>query len=171
MADILSNLRGTLQSFFKLVDAQIKRESSTVLSARNSADSAYINVRGADGATADDFVTYRQLNSMAMVIKIPFGPGAGAYNSASSIPNGAVITRVLLNISVAFDGAATVSVGTPASPSAYMTTAQNAPSVVEVYVAEQATTAGAASVVRVTVGGAPTVGSGTMYINYATPNT
>jgi hypothetical protein len=56
----LSKIRGTFETLFQIGKGgpQVKDNAGSI-DARNSADAAYVNVRGADPAIADDLVTKR----------------------------------------------------------------------------------------------------------------
>jgi len=62
---VLSRLRGTRLSLFRLLDVQWSRESATAIGARNDTDAAYVNVRGLAAVASNDFITKAQLDLVA----------------------------------------------------------------------------------------------------------
>jgi len=91
---------------------------------------------------------------------------AGTFDSIALIPAGNRITGAQVEILTVYDGAATITVGTPATPTAFQTTSDNIPDATGIYLRQQDTLQALASVVRVTLGGVPTVGSAQVLISY-----
>jgi hypothetical protein len=106
-------------------------------------------------------------------IKVPVGFALGAVDSIAKIPAGAVILDAQVNVTTLYDGAgATITVGTPLFPTNFQTTANNTPSVINLYANEQQTSQAAAEVVEVTVGGTlGTTGAATVLVFYIIPVT
>lgn len=102
-------------------------------------------------------------------ISIPITATAGNFDSTTSIPSGAKIMRVYCNVSTLYDGAATIAVringGTPLT---VMATSENRPNKVGLYANTPFAAVGApnAGVVRVILGGAPTVGAAEVVVEY-----
>lgn len=106
------------------------------------------------------------------VTRIRFAVGVGAsQSSVTSIPAGAVVSRVVLDVTTPYSGGATISVGQTGSAALLMATGDNTPQTGALYEAEQDTPwGGSALPVLVTVGGAPGAGAGTVTVDYCTPN-
>jgi hypothetical protein len=102
----------------------------------------------------------------ASSILIPVTATAGTFDSTALIPAGNRVTGVQVEILSPYDGAATITVGTPATPTAFQATTDNDPTITGSYLRQQDTLQALASVVRVTLGGAPTVGSAQVLISY-----
>ncbi len=96
--------------------------------------------------------------------------GAGTTDSVTQIPTGAHVYDAWVQVTNPFDGAATIDVGTTATADAFFPDTLVDETVADTYTNPQDTTLGAGSVVRVTLGGAPTVGDAVVTVFYATPN-
>ncbi len=87
---------------------------------------------------------------------------AGNYNSSAKLA-GTVVAQIKIQVTQAFDGAATIIVGSPADPDQFVTLADavNLAVVDTTVIAAPAATAilAATSVFRATIGGAPTQGA------------
>lgn len=123
---IPSNLRGTLQSLFRLgkpsdaTSIQIKNNAGA-LEARNSTDAAFVIGRGLDPVTANDWVTLGYLNAnpvegalLQNSFTVTFG-AAGTVDSVEQIPANAYIDRIKVEVTTVFDGGATLTVGNTAT--------------------------------------------------------
>lgn len=91
-------------------------------------------------------------------------------DSTTQIPAGNQVLRADVQIDNAYSGGATIEVGTTADADAFQTTTDNRPQRVATYSVDQNTAVASASVVRVTVGGAPAVGDGVVTVWYCNPN-
>ena len=111
--------------------------------------------------------------SAVQAIKVPVGFALVAVDSTAKLPAGAVILDAQVNVTTLYDGAgATITVGTPLFPTNFQTTANNTPSVINLYANEQQTSQAAAEVVEVTVGGTlGTTGAATVLVFYIIPVT
>jgi hypothetical protein len=91
---------------------------------------------------------------------------AAAQNSATSLPNGAIVTDAELDITVAFSGGATIEVGNAGTPTALMGTGDNVATSLGLYAVHQDTTWVGPATILVTVGGAPAGGAGFCIVRY-----
>lgn len=105
----------------------------------------------------------------ARPIRVPVGNVAGVYDSATAIPAGAVVINAQIKVDTAYDGGATITIGTPAAPGAFQGVGNNVPSSTNLYLNAQQTDVAAPGVVRVTLGGAPTVGAAVVLVEYVVP--
>jgi hypothetical protein len=108
------------------------------------------------------------------------GPGSGeillllggqaTQTSQTSIPAGAFVTSVKLEVDSAYGAGVGLSVGNANGLSLIMTTAQNDPQAPGTYTLPQNTSWGSTALpVVVTVTGGPTSGSGSVAVQYTTP--
>lgn len=97
--------------------------------------------------------------------------GATAFDSAAQIPDGALVSVCDADISDAFDGSATILVGTPTNPVQFAdsTASDLDPATPDLYHVPQRTPVSPASIVRVTVGGTPTAGEGVIMVYWWIP--
>jgi hypothetical protein len=102
-----------------------------------------------------------------VTIRIPVG--TATVSSAASIPSGAVVMRAYLNVTTLYSGGATISLGTAANASLFMTTAQNTPQTVNLYDIQQDTVNAVSDPLLVTVAGSPGAGAAEACVQYATP--
>lgn len=102
-------------------------------------------------------------------ISVPVSSAAGNFDSTTSIPAGAKILRVLSNVTTQYDGSATLEVRINGStPLTVQATTENRPSKVGLYANTPFENVGAlnAGVVRVVLGGTPTVGAAEVVVEY-----
>ena len=107
-----------------------------------------------------------------LTIEVPISGAGGdaTFDSVATTPAGSRVYLAQMDNSVGFSGGVpAISIGTPALPSAYMTTADNDPTITDTQQKAQRTVVAAPAVVRVTVTGVPTAGTGVVTIFYATP--
>jgi|GEM_PF-4356220 len=102
-------------------------------------------------------------------IRIPVG--LVTVSSTASIPAGAVVLRAFLDVTTNYSGGTTIELGTAASPSLFMTTAQNTPTVANLYDNPQDTVNGTTDPLLVTVAGSPGAGVAVACVEYAIPLT
>ena len=96
--------------------------------------------------------------------------GQATQTSQTSIPAGAFVTSVKLEVDNVYSPGVTIEVGNSGSPSLIMTTAQNDPQAPGTYILPQNTAWGSSALpVQVTVIGGPTTGSGSVAVQYTTP--
>jgi hypothetical protein len=109
--------------------------------------------------------------SSERTIQVTVPTAAGTYDSIATLPAGCTIVNAYDDVTTAYDGAgASITVGTPTAPTAFMLAANSTPSSVNLYDKPQRTPQAAAEVIRVTRGGAAgTVGAATVIVFYATP--
>ena len=86
---VLSRLRGTRLTLFRLLDVQWKRESVSAFGARDDVDGAYVNVRGLPALISDDFVTKAQLDLVAG------GAGSAVLDFGATPGTNVVLTTVV----------------------------------------------------------------------------
>lgn len=103
--------------------------------------------------------------------KVTFVINNGAVqDSVDKIPAGAIATYMLLDVAVPFSPGTTIKVGQVGSLDAFMTTAENIPTVANQYAIPQSSQCGNLdAVVRVSIGGAPASGSGSVEVQYVVP--
>lgn len=95
---------------------------------------------------------------------------AGPYDSVAAIPTGASVVNVQLDVTVAYDAVGTtLEVTAPTAAVTLMASAENTPTAINLYAKEQRTPIAPASIVRVTVGGGPTVGAAVAIVFYTIP--
>lgn len=102
-------------------------------------------------------------------VKVTVGSAAGNFDSTTSIPSGAKILRVLTDVQTLYDGAATIEVRiNGATPLTVQATTENRPNKVGLYANTPFSDVGAANagVVRVVLGGTPTVGAAEVVVEY-----
>lgn len=108
-----------------------------------------------------------------LVIGLAINNSAGTFSSTTSVPSGAVVRRVEACIDTAYDGSATLAVAIQGgTPLAVMATTDNDPTGIgNVYCVEADNVVGAlnAGVVRVTLGGSPSLGAARVYVTYVIP--
>jgi len=105
----------------------------------------------------------------AATIRIPFTfANAPFIDSVLLLAPGDRVIQVRVEIDTAFAPGTTIDVGQPASPAAFMPAADNVPTVLATYEIDIDIPA-VADVVRISIGGAPGVGSGVALITYTSP--
>ena len=102
-------------------------------------------------------------------IRIPVG--TATVSSTAVIPLNAIILRAYLKVTTNYSGGATISLGTAANASLFMTTAQNTPTVANLYDNPQDTVNGTTDPLLVTVAGSPGAGVAVACVEYAIPLT
>lgn len=108
----------------------------------------------------------------ADVQEIRFAIGTGAtQNSATTIPNNAIVIEAQLNITTPYSTGTTITVGNSTTANLLMVTTNSAPTAAGFYTVPQDTTFTPAATVQVTVAGAPSAGAGVCIVRYVTtPN-
>ena len=102
-------------------------------------------------------------------IKVDVTAAAGDFDSTTTVPTGAKIMRVFTNVKTAYDGGATIAVKVNgATPLTVQATNENRPNKTNLYANTPFSDVGAANtgVIRVTLGGAPTVGAAEVVVEY-----
>lgn len=102
-------------------------------------------------------------------IKVTVGSAAGNFDSTTSVPSGAKIVRVLTNVTTLYDGGATLEVLVNGStPLTVQATTENRPNKVGLYANTPFSDVAAsnAGIVRVVLGGTPTVGAAEVVVEY-----
>lgn len=174
---LFSKLRGTIETIFQigLGGPQIKNNSG-VIEARDSADAAFVKVRGLDPAAANDFVTkgYADTNYSVTgaVREIRFATdNTASQSSATSIPANARIVESEFVVSTPYSGGSAVAFGRTGSTSLIMATTDNLPTVANTYQVPQDTAFGGSALpLLVTVTGAPAAGVGVAIVRYTVPD-
>jgi hypothetical protein len=134
-----------------------KREDIDGLNSR-FADDRFKGFQGEVGLNA-----YPQNGQIVVIAVDP----AGNYDSTDLLPVGAVVEAVTVQVTEAFDAAATILVGTTAVANAYVAAGQI--SILTTGDKNKSSIGAAVSgafAVRVTIGGAPTQGSATVTVFY-----
>lgn len=91
-------------------------------------------------------------------------------SSATTMPIGARVVQARLEITTGYTAGTTISLGVTGTVTAFMTTTENTPGLVETYTKLQDTSIGAsAAKVLCTIAGAPAVGAGFVLVEYTTP--
>lgn len=91
---------------------------------------------------------------------------AAAQNSATSLPNNAVVIDAELDITTPYSGGATIEVGNAGAPSALMLTTDNTATSTGLYAVHQDTVWAGPATILVTVAGAPAAGAGVCIVRY-----
>ena len=103
---------------------------AAAIEARDTADAAYVNVRGADPVIADDLVTLRYLQAnyggLNTVKAIEVALVGATSSSTAQIPTGSLVVSAKLKFSTAAPGAI-ISIGDGGSTDLVMGSAQNDP--------------------------------------------
>ena len=170
---LFARLAGTVSSFFQVggPGGPGWNDNAGALEGRNSANSAYAIVRGANPVNPNDLVTLGSLTSLpgvANVIRFAIGTGA-VQTSVASIPANAIVLRAFIDVTTAYSAGATLELGTAASAALFMATGDVDPQVIDLYDAPQDTTNTTADPLQVTVGGAPAAGAGFACVMYVEP--
>jgi hypothetical protein len=103
-------------------------------------------------------------------IKVPVTATAGNFDSTTTIPENSKIMRVFTEVKTLYDGGATIAVKiNGSSPLTVQATTENRPNKVNLYANTPFADVSAsnAGVVRVTLGGTPTVGAAEVVVEYA----
>lgn len=96
---------------------------------------------------------------------------SASQDSTSTIPANARVIFASIETTTAYSGGATITMGTTASASLFQGTTDNDPQTnLNIYAKEQDTGSGAASVLRITIAGAPAAGAGVAVVRYISPN-
>jgi hypothetical protein len=105
------------------------------------------------------------------VQEVRFAITTGAtQNSATTLPNNAIVIACELDITTPYSGGATIKVGNSTTTDLLMGTAQNDPQLAALYSLSQDTTFTPSATILVTVAGAPGAGAGFCIVRYvATP--
>ena len=169
-----SNDNGTQLSFFEIGGPTGPgiNANGAALEVRNSANAAFAVMRGADPVAANDFVTLESLATVKGPVNlVKVNVGLTTTASTAILPAGAVVRRVFLDVTTGYTAGATISVGAAGSVSAYMTTAQNSPAVIDKYEVSDDPASVNAAVLVTLAGTAATVGACVAYVEYAVPLT
>lgn len=171
-----ANLDGTHKNAFKIGrdGPQVKNDSG-VLAARNDADDGYVNLAAADPSSAEHVVTksygdanYNAAGAKRTIIKTL--NTTASQSSSTQLPTGAVVTKVHMKVTTAYDNGATLQVGVTGTPDAFAgTTAFNLAETGDYILDDFSAALGSAANVLATLGNSPTVGAGTLLVEYCVP--
>jgi hypothetical protein len=102
---------------------------------------------------------------------VQFALGTGAsQSSVSTIPANAVIRRCTLNVTTAYSAGTTIAIGQTGTTNLLMATGDNVATAINTYDASLVTAWGASALqVLATIVGAPSVGVGTVTVDYTLP--
>jgi hypothetical protein len=168
---LFQSLAGTLLSSLQIGIGGIQIKSSGgKAEIRDAAGTGYAVLRAMkDPADADAVVTNGQVAAHSEWIVVPFG--TSTVSSTATIPDGAIVVSVITEIGTAFDNAATVEIGTDADADAFAAAADVDPTAEGQYVRTGAVPqdAGSAKAIKVTIANAPTVGAGSVLVQFVTP--
>lgn len=146
-------------------------DASGVLSAYQSDGSTLTEVKGATPTTNDSFATKSYVDT-ALGTPFRLSGTTSSVTASNTIPANAYVTAVVLQVTTALDGSATIDVGTTSSASAFVANA----AITEGEVGTQqflgdVAVGGSAVTPKITIGGSPTTGAWVAWIYYATPKT
>lgn len=154
------------------------KNASGVIEARNSGDSAYVVVRGADPSAANDLVTksygdtnYVDAGGALKLVEIPiaFGDAGSAVDSTFAGAVGGRVAWVKVDITTAFDADTDIEVGDTGDADRFVVAGDVKEQKVDLYEFPQYTDT-IASVFRVTLAAsAATAGAGRVLIAYSVP--
>lgn len=171
---LFSKIRGTIETIFQLGlgGPQLKANAGNV-EARNSADAAFVIVRGATPVAANDLVTKAYADSAVIIadggvqeIRFAIGTGA-AQNSVTSVPANAIMISAELDITTPYSGGATITIGNAGTPALLQATTDNNPQAAGIYQVMQDTTyTGGPATILVTIAGGPVAGVGACIVRY-----
>lgn len=171
---VRTKIRAIIGSIFQLGNGGVNiKDSSGVLEARNSADSAYAIVRGADAVGSNDLVNKSQFDASIggaqRVMRFTFG--TTDTDSTNTIPANARILEGRIEITTPFDNSATIDLGVDGGTADLVVDQDDVDSATaDIYSVPQDTDWGAsAAKAQVTIGNAPTVGAGVATIVYTEP--
>jgi len=102
-------------------------------------------------------------------IKVAVTATAGNFDSTTSIPSGAKVLKVYTDVKTAYNGAATIAVViNGSSPLTVQATSENRPNKINLYQTTPWLDVGGtnAGIVRVTLGGSPTLGAAEVFVEY-----
>lgn len=148
------------------------KNSSGVIQARANGDGSFAKVQAAAPTVGDDLCNKTYVDALlGGTIRVVVNATAGNFDSTASIPDGAIITRTSTKVGTLYDGSATISVGYVGSVSAYQATGEVNTGVALEYQNTRTTSqaSGGAKVVRVTLGGTPTVGAAEVFVSWCMP--
>jgi hypothetical protein len=91
---------------------------------------------------------------------------AATQNSVNSIPNGAIVLRTFIDVHVAYSPGATATVGNASVANQLMDTPDSDLTTVNIYEVAQDTVFSGPNTVLVTIGGAPSTGSGFVIVEF-----
>jgi hypothetical protein len=120
-----------------------------------------------NGSAYRSFGSTNGVNCIEVVV--PTAPGVTV--SVATLPAGCTIVDCYDDVTTGYDGAlATIAVGTPLFPTAFLSTTESTASVANLYTKRQRVAQAAAEVVQVTrAGAAGAVGAATVLVFYTTP--
>lgn len=107
------------------------------------------------------------VSNSVMSISAPIVFSGGATQLIGTLPAGAIVVSVDMDITTAFD-TGTFSVGST-TPNTYMATTENDPTIAALFTSKLHTTEATAATVNATLTGAPTAGAGTVTVYYIQP--
>ena len=121
------------------------------------------NVEAFIGARAYSFVSE---SSVSKVVRFPVTTGA-TQSSTTSIPANSIITEAWFDVTAAYTGGTTATIGNATNPALLQTIADNNPPVVGLYTKRQNTSwGGTTQPILLSIAGAPAVGSGFVLVRY-----
>lgn len=171
---LFARIAGTVASFFQVggPSGPGLNANGAALETKNSTNTGFAVMRGANPVAANDFVNLGSLSGAAGVVNsIRFAISNGAAQaSATQIPTNAVISRALLDIVTPYSGGATITVGSSGTAALFMAAGDSTVTVADIYDAPQDQVIDVASTVRVAVAGAPAAGAGFCTVYYSVPN-
>jgi hypothetical protein len=129
---------------------------ATSLSPNDLVNKQYVDQSVASGATG-------AVKSVTATVALN---SAGTTNIGTALPAGSTITSVKVNVATADTGTGILSVGKAGSISAYMTTTENDPQTLGLYLAETMVLEAGSIQVIATVAGTPATGTSTVIVSY-----
>jgi hypothetical protein len=168
-----SKLVGTISTTWQLgLAGPIVQNNSGAVEARNAANSAFVIVRGLTPVGANDLVTKAYADSgggSGAVDTIRFALGTGAsQSSVSQIPANATVVNVKLDVTTAYSGGCTITLGQTGTAALLQATTDNLPTQIGIYECELDQAWGASALaVLATIAGAPSVGVAAVIVQYS----
>lgn len=147
-------------------------DASGVISAYQSNGSTLTEVKGATPTTNDSFATKSYVDT-ALGTPFRLAGTTTSVTATGTIPANAYVTQVVVQVTTALDGSATIDVGTSASAGAFVpnTSITAGTAGTQQYVGDTSV-GGSAVTPKITIGGTPTTGAWVVWILYvATPRT
>ena len=170
---LFSKIRGTIESLWQIgLGGPNLKNNGGVIESRNAGDSAFAVVRGATPVGANDLATKAYVDSggaSGAVQEIRFVIGTGAsQSSATQIPANAFICSTEVEITTAYSGGATITVGQTGSAALLQGTSDNLATTLGIYQTPQDVSWGASPLaVLVTIAGAPAAGAGVVIVRFS----
>lgn len=150
---------GTSSSTKVEVTGPTASDYATNLNATSLVNKFYVDAAISGGVTSGSLKGYAATVSLA---------ATGTTNIGAVLPTGAIVVSVKVSVTSVDTGTGTLSVGVSGTVAAYMTTTENNPQVLGIYIAETYTSNSGVQVIA-TVAGSPVSGSASVLVEYLVP--